>query len=297
MKYYLLILLLFCQICAADCQQEFDRCVQVDHWNFSVSVGAGVVTNPLQGGDNIPLIIIPSISYYGENLFFENNTLGYSFFDNDHFIVSAISQVNHEKSYFSRWHPENVFLESSSSNTAATVPDIDTGEQTDNGLTEVIPEPVVNINDISSRDWAIDAGIQLNWFINQSTDMQFKILHDVNNIYNGFNGQLEFTRMLNFDALPNTMLSFSLGVNWNSNALVDYYYGISKERDPDIKTKYEGEQSINPYFRIVMKHQLSENWQIKLHLKRVFLADGTKNSPLVKEDHITTVFAGVIYDF
>ena len=185
--------------------------------------------------------------------FFENNTLGYSFFDNEDFIVSAISQLNHEKSYFSRWHPENIFTESSSTSSSINTPSIDTGDQTDNGLNEVIPNSEVNIKDISDRDWAIDAGIQLNWFINQATDAQLKILHDVSNTYKGLNAQLEFTRLINIDTLPNTMLSLSLGANLNSKNLVDYYYGISKERDPDLKQSYQGKQSVNPYFRLVLK--------------------------------------------
>lgn len=280
---------------AADCQQESDNCAAVGKWNFSVSLGAGAVTNPLHGGNNIPLVVIPTISYYGENIFFENNTLGYSFFENEHLIISAIGKLNYEKSYFSRWHPENIFVDSSTSNsTAATTPEagIGTGDQN-----EVIQEPVVNVNEVSDRDWAIDAGIQLNWFINKATDAKLNILHDINNVYNGFNGQLAFTRRVTIEALPSTIMSFSLGANWNSENLVDYYYGISKKRDPKAKQSYQGKQSVNPYLRFALKHQLSEHWRVRVQMKRVFLATGTTDSPLVKKDHVNTVFAGVTYDF
>lgn len=295
MKYFLFLLLLCSQAHATDCQQESEHCVAIGKWNFSVSLGAGAVTNPLHGGNNIPLVVIPTISYYGENIFFENNTLGYSFFENEHLIISAIGKLNYEKSYFSRWHPENILVDSSSSNTSISTPD--SGDQNINIPNETIRDPAVNVNEVSDRDWAIDAGIQLNWFINKATDAKLNILHDVNNVYNGFNGQLAFTRRMTIAALPSTLISFSLGANWNSENLVDYYYGISKKRDPKANESYQGKQSINPYLRFALKHQLSENWRVRVQFKRVFLASGTTNSPLVKDDHVNTFFAGVTYDF
>lgn len=295
MKYFLLLLLLFNQAYATDCQQESEHCAAIGKWNFSVSLGAGAVTNPLHGGNNIPLVVIPTISYYGENIFFENNTLGYSFFETEHLVVSAIGKLNYEKSYFSRWHPENILVDSSSSNSVISTPD--EGDQNTIEPSEDYQKSVVNINEVSDRDWAIDAGIQLNWFINKTTDAKLNILHDINNVYNGFNGQLALTKRVTLVALPSTLMSFSLGANWNSESLVDYYYGISKQRDPKAKVGYQGKQSINPYLRFALKHQLSEHWRVRVQVKRVFLATGTTNSPLVKEDHVNTFFAGVTYDF
>jgi len=294
LKYYILLLLLFSQLSFADCQQESDRCAAVGNWNFSLSIGAGVVTNPLHGGDNIPLIIIPSISYYGEKIFFENNTLGYTFIDTDHISISAIGQLNHENSYFSRWHPQNIFIESSTSNSVGVAnPDVSDG----NNIGETDKNTEVNIHDVSDRDWAIDAGIQLNWFIDQTTDAQLKIFHDINNVYNGFHGQLELSRILSIKALPSTLMSFSLGANINSKNLVDYYYGISTKRDPKLNKNYQGKQSTNPYLRFVLKYQVSKNWRVRFHVKRIFLASGTANSPLIKDKHMSTIFAGVAYDF
>lgn len=295
MKYFLLLLLLFNQAYATDCQQESEHCAAIGKWNFSVSLGAGAVTNPLHGGNNIPLVVIPTISYYGENIFFENNTLGYSFFETEQLVVSAIGKLNYEKSYFSRWHPENILVDSSSSNSVISTPD--EGDQNTIEPSEDFQKSVVNINEVSDRDWAIDAGIQLNWFINKTTDAKLNILHDINNVYNGFNGQLALTKRVTLVALPSTLMSFSLGANWNSESLVDYYYGISKQRDPKAKVGYQGKQSINPYLRFALKHQLSEHWRVRVQVKRVFLATGTTNSPLVKEDHVNTFFTGVTYDF
>ncbi len=277
-----------------DCELITDSCATVGEWKFSLAVGAGIYTNPLHGGDNIPLVLIPQISYYGEKVFFDNNALGYSFFDNDRMIISAITQLNHEKAYFTRWHPKNILIESLSAGDALT-PGAD---ETDSDELDPPEQDIdVNIKDVSNRRWAIDAGVQFNWFINQTTDLQAQILHDVNNVYNGLNAKIELTRIMRIAPLPNTVMSFSVGTNINSKNLVDYYYGISLTTDSDVELDYQGKLSINPYFRLVLTHQLSERWRAKLNIKRVFLDDAMTDSPLVKDDYINTIFAGVSYDF
>jgi outer membrane protein len=287
LKYYLYLLLLLSQLSYAnDCEQITDSCAAVGEWKFSLAVGAGVYTNPLHGGDDIPLILIPQISYYDEKLFFDNNTLGYSFFDHNRLIISGITQLNHEKAYFTRSHPQNILIDADSIDSSNT-DDLNPEDQ----------DVYLDIKDVSNRRWAIDAGIQFNWFINKATDLQVQILHDVNNVYNGFNGQIELTRMMKINALPNTVMSFSLGTNVKSKNLVDYYYGISQTTEAGVVLDYQGKLSINPYFRLVLTHQLSERWRAKLNLKRIFLDDAMTDSPLVKDDYINTIFAGVSYDF
>jgi len=298
LKYFFLLLLVFSQYSWADCEQKSDRCAAIGEWRFAVSVGAGVYTNPINGGDNTPLILIPEISYYGEKIFFENNTLGYSLFDNGNIIVSAITQLNHEKAYFTRWHPQNIFLENSSS----SVIDSGSGDkgEIDNDDVDKDDEnyiPKVDIDDASSKRWAIDAGIQFNWFINQATDIEVQILHDINNVYNGFNGKIQLNRMLIVKQLPNTRVSYGLGANINSKDLVDYYYGVPVNDVKNDKYKYQGKFSINPYFRLAFVHEISTNWSAKFNIKRLFLNDSTTDSPLVEDNHIDTIFAGVTYDF
>jgi outer membrane protein len=269
---------------ANDCEQVTDSCATVGEWKFSLAVGAGVYTNPLHGGGDIPLVLIPRVSYYGEKVFFENNTLGYSFFDSDQLIISAISQLNHEKAYFTRWHPKNILIEFVSAGDVITT-------------SEENQDEYIKIEDVSNRRWAIDAGFQFNWFINPATDLQVQILHDVNNVYNGFNGKIELTRMMRIKPLPNTVMSFSVGTNVNSKNLVDYYYGISQTTDSNHDQSYHGKLSVTPYFRMVLTHNLSDRWRAKLSLKRIFLDDAMTDSPLVKDDYINTIFAGVSYDF
>jgi outer membrane protein len=298
LKYFLLLLLLVSQYSLADCEQESDRCAPIGEWEFALSVGAGVSTNPLNGGDNIPLILIPEISYYGDKVFFENNTLGYTFFESQKVVVSAITKLNPENAYFSRWHPKNIFLDSLSSSTSAPINTPDSSENTPgNGFDQDSPIKKVNIDDVESKRWAIDAGVQVNWFINETTDFEVQILHDINNVYNGFTAQFQFSQIMKINQLPETTLLYSLGANINDKNLVDYFYGIPAEENSKNNPIYKGELSFNPFLRLELIHQFSSSWSARLTLKSLFLGKGTSDSPLVKDNHTETIFAGVTYDF
>ena len=65
-----------CASSADDCNGPSSDCVAVGHWNFSVALGAGIRTNPVAHGANIPLVVIPQFSYYGKRVFIENLDLG-----------------------------------------------------------------------------------------------------------------------------------------------------------------------------------------------------------------------------
>ena len=158
LKYLLLLFVFFSPLTFAQCVESDDQCAPVNQWEFTLAVGAGILTNPLHGGSNIPLVLIPKISYYGEKIFFENNALGYSFYETNNYSISAIGLINRENTFFSRWHPSNVFVPLDTSSTISTP---DSGESINQDTTIA----KIDLNDIAERKWALDTGIQANWFI------------------------------------------------------------------------------------------------------------------------------------
>ena len=99
------------------CTDTNDECVAVGLWQISLAVGGGVLTNPVVGGDNIPLLVVPYVSYYNERFFLENTTIGYTFSDAPSFDLSAILELNGEQKYFNSLHAGNIIgVESASFN-------------------------------------------------------------------------------------------------------------------------------------------------------------------------------------
>ena len=265
---------------AASSKIESDNYIKVNEWHTSVALGAGTITNPLNGGKNIPLFIIPYIAYYGENLFIENNTLGYSFYQNDFIVISAISQINREAMFFHDWQPTQLFVPNFSES-----------------IVETPNDKPVYLMDIQKRKWAIDGGIQINWFINNSLDIKAKVLHDLNQVYQGYNASIVLNKNLQFNALKNSQFNISVGANWQSAALANYYYGLDENDNVDLSNLYQAKSGIQPYISLAMIHKINVKWRLKLLAKQEFLDTNLSHSPLIKESSITSVFFGVVYAF
>ncbi len=290
MKYLLLLFIFISHFAWAKCLEADEQCAPVGEWEFSLAIGAGVLTTPLHGGSNIPLVLIPSISYYGEKVFFENNALGYSFYEIDAFSLSAISLINRENTFFNRWHPNNVFVPIDASSLSENSPGI--GDSIEQGTA-----PEIDVDEVTNRAWALDAGLQVNWFLSEKDHLVMRLLHDVNNTYNGFNGKIEFSHRFAGLGMPNTQWTITTGVNWLSRQQVDFYYGIRKNDTDDPSYFYQGNSAVNPYIKLHSNYQLNSDWRLTFTARGEILASSIKDSPLVEDGIIKTIFLGVVYDY
>ncbi|WP_286271606.1 MipA/OmpV family protein [Thalassotalea hakodatensis] len=279
LKYLALLCCFLTYTAIAGCHPESDSCAPVSQWQFSIAVGGGVHTNPLNGGDNIPLVLVPSVSYYSEKLFFDNGLLGYSLVENERWVFSAITQLNQEKAYFTRWHPKNIFVVSM------------------NNAFHGASKEAIDINQVEDRDWALDAGGQLNWFIDQHTGVMAKLLWDVSNVYQGYTGELSVNHRVTLPFIEHSQLSFGLGAQVNSRKLVNYYYGVEQQDSLFTQVTFQGKTSINPVFHVKFTKAISTQWRLSFYWKRKLLDANTANSPLINTSQIDTVFLGMEYAF
>ena len=82
---------------ASDCNGPSEDCVPVGGWNFSLSLGAGVRTNPVVHESDIPLVVIPQISYYGKHFFLDNLDGGVTLLDTDSMTLSLIASPGYDR--------------------------------------------------------------------------------------------------------------------------------------------------------------------------------------------------------
>jgi len=280
----LIILFTYSQQSFADCTNESSECSAIGQWHLSVALGAGVITNPLEEGKNIPLVVVPYIHYYGEQFFIENNVIGYSFYQTENVILSAIGQLNREKSFFIDRKVSQLFIPNMSESTMVRP-----------GFTPQ-DEPI-NKNQIKKRKWAVDAGIQINWFLANNFDIEAQVLHDINNVYQGFNAHLGLHKLLSFKRLAHTRFKLSAGAKWQSKALTDYYYGLDESDNVETKDFYQANSALNPYLSFNIQHKINHSWQAKFTVKKEFLDSSLADSPLFDDNNITSAFIGVVYAF
>ena len=54
---------------AKSSEYEPHQDITIGQWHLSLNTGLGIMTNPLKGGADLPLVLIPEVAYYAEHLF------------------------------------------------------------------------------------------------------------------------------------------------------------------------------------------------------------------------------------
>lgn len=95
----------------AVCSKENSHCVTVGQWEFSVGIGLGGRTNPIAGNDDIPIFLMPTISYYGKRFFWQTDTIGYTLFESERTQFNIIGTIGYDQAYFNDWGVGNFAIE------------------------------------------------------------------------------------------------------------------------------------------------------------------------------------------
>ena len=294
--YAALIYILMCHHLSAYASNSSDcgetDCINVGEWELGVAIGIGARSNPLVDGDVLPLIVLPDIAYYGESFYFDNFEIGYQLLPSNNQSVEVFVKPNTERAYFSFWHPDNVLLTFTSSPLdGPSTPTFPTIPGVPNEPTKPVQKEI-SVDDVSKRDWAIDAGIRWQYY-QPSYRLSAFINTDVSGVYKGTNGgvNVAFPWRLN-----EWQFTSSLGAVYKSTALTNYYYGISIA-DTKSKDTFQAKGGWQYSFNTSASYQFSDSWQILLRFEITQLHSGMYNSPLVKDKQVTSVFSGFVYRF
>ncbi|WP_185960731.1 MipA/OmpV family protein [Aliidiomarina halalkaliphila] len=276
------------------CAENGKGCVDTRTWHFKLSAGYGERSNPLHGAKNLPIYVIPDVYYYGDRFFLDNGTLGYSLRQRSRFELSAITKFNLERAYFASnltgfWLGNQVV--SGSGDIGFTPPPDDsdpTGSSGSSGLT-------LNIDDVASRKWAVDAGIQLDSYPYQNLHLRIQVLTDITGVHNGQQANVRVATPLQGRF---GLIELGAELHWKSDDLIDYYYGIGP-RDQGVPPAYyyQGSSVWQPALTLSWHYPLAEKWSWVSSGRMQWLGSGMSDSPLVERRHVFTFFTGVQYRF
>ena len=267
-------------------------CETTDQFHFSLAMGAGFRSNPLHGGHNMPLWLMPDLAYYGQHWFFDNGTLGYSWVLSPEVTLSLVSRFNEEQGYFRRASFSNVFTSQRIADDGLA------GPVQKNEISESVR--VVDIGQVSKRPWALDGGLQLDW---QKAQWQVRAnwWHDVSNEYQGSHAKVSVAYHLSHVTGD---WGFSSALAWKSARLLDTYYGISFDDggSPDVASA-----GFQPEVGVHWSYELDKNWALLSLFRYRWLNIDLKNaedpsvdiqqSPLLAEAFVRSWFIGVSYRF
>jgi outer membrane protein len=252
------------------CSATSKDCVAVGHWNFNVSLGAGVRTDPVIHEATIPLVVIPQFSYYGKRVFVEDLDLGFTLTESDASTLSLIATPGYDRVFFYRSDLQNIFV--------SGIPNAEGGYiTTTGGSRESVPG--------GPRHWTYLAGPEWTFETHGITG-QLDLLHEITaqNHGNEVRAALGIPLIASADSL-----SANVGLTWKSSAIVSYYYGV-----PGV---YEGRSALDPFVKVGYSRPLSGKWRLTAFADYEHLGNAIADSPIVNARYVLTVFAGATYAF
>jgi MipA family protein len=241
------------------CTAPTPDCVVVGKLNFHLSLGYGERTNPLVGGSDIPLVVVPHLSYYGERFFLEDLEFGYSLYEDAANTFNLIAAPGYDRVFFVRDDPQNFFVGTGS---ASAVP----------GSSQQ-PLPHRSTTYLAGPEWHFAYG---------GLAGQLNALYEITGRHEGYELRGAFAVPLMNSAGP---LKASAGFTWKSAQVVRYYYGVPGDYDPGA--------AFNPFVKLAYVQPLSSRVTLRVFAHYERLGSAIADSPLVAHDDVVTVFAGI----
>lgn len=148
-----------------------------------------------------------------------------------------------------------------------------------------------DLNGMQDRDWAFDGGLRISWK-NEVIDMTLEGVIDLSGTHEGQELRLVFSKEL-FDGF----LKPRAGIKWQSDDLVDYYYGVKPNEVMAGRVEYAADDDLEYMVGVTIGVPLGEKWAMFGDIECSFLGNEAGNSPIVGQDTLMRYVTGVVYRF
>ncbi len=250
--------------------------VALNQWHVGANLGYGSMTNPLHGGDNLPLILIPDIAYYGESWYFDNAQLGYTFVEHSEHVLSVVTEFNPETRFFVDWHPSRVFA--LQGNSFASM--------------EMDGPRVVDIHDVRKRQWALDVGLEYHYF-SSAGQVTVNALADTTSVYNGWRADISWR---NSYRMQRWIVEPTVGIKYANAEMNTYFYGLQQQEVTGLDALSLG-STLQPYANIDVSFILNKRNALRFHVGYIDYHSLASDSPLFEESSAVTAFIGLKHVF
>lgn len=288
-------------VAAPDCDASSPACTEVGKWQVKIGLGAGVRTNPVMNNDDIPLIVLPQISYSGERFFLQNLDVGFIVFEDDVQQLNLLLTPSYDQVFFKRWDANNFVLN------AETI-SLDRDEDRQVGGPQENPgdfgiplygpnknalEVPIDTDRLRKRRMAGLAGFEYHLEIG-AIDLQAHALQEFTDYHRGQEVRLVLARHFHRGKHD---LVISAGAIWQSAKVLNYYYGIEEGEGGTGDFYYKPGSDISSVVRMDWNYQINQRWSLTFTTSYRSLASRIRTSPIITEDRVITAFAGGVYHF
>jgi MipA family protein len=253
----------------APCKSPSADCIEVGDLEVSVSLGYGTRTNPVAGRDDIPLFVVPHISYYGKRFFLESLEPGVTLYESDAHTFNLIASPGFDRVFFSRSDLQNVVVPLAS----VAPPGFGGGVQGEADEEVAFPVGRRHTTYLAGPEWMF----RHDRFIGQVS-----ALYEVTGRHKGYEVRAAVSAPL---IQRKQSLVVNAGLTWKSAETVDYYYGV-----PDL---YNPDGALSPFIKFNYSLPLSDRWTFTAFVHYEHLDGSIVDSPIVEDREVVTAFAGL----
>lgn len=144
---------------------------------------------------------------------------------------------------------------------------------------------------MEDRDWSLDGGLRAR-FSNEYFRLSLTGVADLTGNHEGY----EFNAFIS-KTLFNGFITPRFGIKWQSEDLVDYYYGVPASEATATRLEYIGSSTVNIVGGVIVAVPLTENWIAGALFQYEHLGSDIEDSPIVDEDGVFTYAGGIVYKF
>ena len=123
---------------------------------------------------------------------------------------------------------------------------------------------------------------------------RFTFFNDVLGRHDGHVLELSYGKMFNPKGLA---IKPSVGLSWQSENFVDYYYGVRSKESLPTRPRYDASETLNAFMSLHFAYRIDESWNVFTGFKYEFLDDEITESPIVDQHHQISWMFGFSYDF
>jgi MipA family protein len=148
-----------------------------------------------------------------------------------------------------------------------------------------------DLNGMQDRDRALDGGLRISWK-NKIIDMILDGVTDVSGTHEGQEISVSVTKEL-FQGF----LTPKAAIKWQSDGLVDYYYGVRPGEARAGRVEYSADAGLEYMAGITIAVPLGEKWALFGDIQCTFLGDDAGDSPITDDDTLMRYVMGAVYRF
>ena len=143
---------------------------------------------------------------------------------------------------------------------------------------------------LDKRDYSVGVGLQGSLILKSIGFFNVRFLRSFIGSDGGYYGDASYTSMLSRGfGVASLSLMPSVGVQYYSDKLANYYYGVSSAES--VKSgiaAYTPGASYQPYLGVGLMGELKNRFRAMVSTKVAYLPDSVKNSPIISKRYATT---------